>query len=112
MLRYKRDVVDILNTVEGTAVTLVGLSGVRRNVKAVRCEMADNLIVRVWKNQDKIAEVNSSQIIDLYGSATVFSARLPMDCELKEGDELKLNYLNSTGGNLTDVNGVIEYDEG
>ena len=110
-MRAKWGTKDINSTIRDAVVTLNGIKGVTRTVTGVVCEMADALMCEVWKNQEKIAEFNTAQMIKAYGSATVFCSGIDLNEELVEGDTLSLMYYNGTGGNLTDVNGVILYTE-
>lgn len=110
-IRAKWGTKDIDATVTDTVVSINGIKGITRTVTRVICEMADKLMLQVWKNQEKIFEGNTAQLITAYGSATVFRSEAELNEELVEGDTLSLMYFNNTGGALTDLNGIICYQE-
>ena len=111
MIKRKYGAANVTNGTSVTIVTLTGIAGKSRKVKAVYPELADKLRCQVWLNQEKIQEYNTAQACVHYGSATVFDCHSVVDVDIAQGDELSVIYYNGTGGDLTAAEAVIEFDE-
>jgi len=104
MLKYKRiTTATLTNGVETIAEILSGTKGRRRKVVTIATAALANMYLRAYKNAEQIVDCASTDM-------TSASPLLPMDCDIEEGDVLKVGFFNN-GAATTAKEITIGYQE-